>query len=388
VARHTALRGKLGIVVLVAGLAVAAAAWVKARVLVIEPGPGTPMGSTVRTDTHLATLIQRLQPYTPSLHRDPSKDRNTVSVFLVPLDGSAPKLVRLVGDLPPGSYSLARPIGSDGRTMWLSVNGLFGVELRSYALLTADDVRRANPQLDATWTADTRGMDIVDGRLRLLANDRSAAWAIDPATFKAVPVPPRPVNRSLPDPPLTLYQAAGLYSPPRGWLGLHSKADLEGAYAPRRWVRPVESARDAREMRRLARGELEPEKSQTGSQRIVSMAPVGEAEYLNASFLRPNEKSEPLRVPDPDSALMLHTLAASTPTGGGTLAVSRVDTAGRALWTKDTALDRFKLRQILPGERSTVFVGTRAPVPDKVSEPLLVILEHASGRLVTHSLWQ
>jgi hypothetical protein len=68
--------------------------------------------------------------------------------------------------------------------------------------------------------------------------------------------------------------------------------------------------------------------------------------------------------------------------------MSRVDTQGRIIWKVDTGIDRFKLSQILPGDAATAFVGTRLPVPDKVPEPLLVIVEHATGALVSHSLWQ
>src|SRR5690606_7173714 len=112
------------------------------------------------------------------------------------------------------------------------------------------------------------------------------------------------------------------------------------------------------------------------------------AEYRNAFFLRMDEKSEPLRVANPDSVLMLHTsnggLAAQ-----GTLLVSRVAIDGASLlWTVDTGIERFKLEQILPGERLTAFVGTRPPVPDKVSEPLIVLVDHDTGALATHSLWQ
>ena len=82
--RYTALKAKLGLIVLVMALIFGAAAWVKTRVLVVATGKGVPFGSTVRTDTHLATLISQLQPYTPSLHHDPSTERFTLSVFLVP----------------------------------------------------------------------------------------------------------------------------------------------------------------------------------------------------------------------------------------------------------------------------------------------------------------
>lgn len=372
---------------LAAGLLLAAAAWLKA-VWVIEPGPGTPVSATVRTETHLATLIQRLQPYAPSLHHDPSHDRYTIGLFLVPLDGTAPVLVPVARDLQPGRGLLARVIGSDGRTLWLSVDGLYGVDLRTHALHTARDVRRAAAPLDPRWTDDPRGMDVVDGRLRLLAPDHRTAYALDPLTWAASPVAPRPVARALSTPPPAHHMAAGFCLSPSRWLGLHSSDDLADDYRPRRRVREVEGARDAPEARHLVLGELAPEADAlTGSRRIVSMQPVqGSGPYLNASFLRPDEASPPLRLAAPDSVLMLHTLDPAQ--AGGTLAVSRVDLAGHVLWTRDTAIQRFRLQQILPGERHTVFVGTRVPVPDRVSEPLLVILDHASGQLTTRSLWQ
>lgn len=383
--RFSELRSKLALVVLAVVVVGSAALWLSTRLLQVQPGRGTPIGPTLRTETHLATLIQQPQPYAASLHHDPSKERFTLSVLLVPLDGAAPQLIRVAEDQRAGSYGLAKVIGSDGRTLWLSAAGLHGVDLRSHALVTAADVRKGNPQLPAIWTEDVSGIDLVDGRLRMMARDRSAAYALDPATLRAEPVPPRPVAWRPTEPPLTLSMAAGLQASPQQWLGLHSKADLEGAFKPKRWVRAVESAREAKEMRHLVRGELGGDASTTGSRQIVSMAQVGEAEYLGAFFVRPDEKSPPLRLQNPDSVLMAYT---SAPGSKGTLVVARVDVvSGTLLWSRDTGIDRFKLQQILPGERSTVFVGPRVPVPDQLSEPLLVIVDHASGAAVTHSLW-
>ena len=137
------------------------------------------------------------------------------------------------------------------------------------------------------------------------------------------------------------------------------------------------------------RGEFEEDSSSDGAHwRIRSMTPISETEYRNASFLRLNEKSEPLRLSGPDSVLMLYSSGDGV-SPQSTLSVARVEVpSDRLLWTSDTGLDRFKLEQILPGEERTVFRGTRPPVPDKVSEPLLVILDHATGQLTTHSLWQ
>lgn len=387
--RYRRVRGKFALIVLAIASILGAVMWIKTRVLVVESANGVPVGSTLRTETHLATLISQLQPYTPSLRHDSSTERFTLSVFLVPLDRSAPKLVRLARDLPAGSYSLARVIGSDGKTMWVDANGLYGVDLRTYSAVTADAVIEGNPELDRSWVNDTRGMDIVDGRLQMLARDRSEAYALDPDTLRATIVTPRVVNRQYSNPPLTRYMAAGLLASPSAWLGLHSKSDLDGAYRAGRWLRAVESASDSpREMRRLMRGEMEGDSSDGAHWQIRSMTPISEVEYRNASFLRVSEQSEPLRLSNPDSALMLYTSGDGVGTQS-TLVVARVEvSSGRLLWSHDTGLDRFKLEQILPGEQSTVFVGTRPPVPDKVSEPLILILDHASGRVMTHSLWQ
>lgn len=391
-ARRAALKTKLALAVLVAALVLAAGAWVKTRVLVVASGPGTPMGSTLRSDTHLATLIQTLQPYTPSLQHDPSTERNTLSLYLLPLDGSAPSRTVLMKDLRHGGYSLARVMGSDGRRMWVSANGLHGVDLRSQAVVTEDDLRKANAHLPSAWFEDTRGADLVEGRLQLLWPDRSRALAVDPATLKATSVAPQRVARPLSTPSLSHYMAAGAVIDGTGWLGLHSASDLERSAKPGRWLRPVESARDADEPRRLMRGELEADSDPaTQSRRIRSMAPLSDATYLNAAFLRPSDKAEPLRLSHPDSLLMLHTLGSAP--SGGTLAVSRVGLDGKLLWTRDTGLHRFKLQQlllgqVLQGQGRTVFVGTRPPVPNQLSEPLLVILDQASGKISSHSLWQ
>jgi hypothetical protein len=70
------------------------------------------------------------------------------------------------------------------------------------------------------------------------------------------------------------------------------------------------------------------------------------------------------------------------------LKIARVDTNGAVVWDAETGLDRFQLRQILPDARCIAFVGTRLPIPNKVSEPLLVRIDTATGKVITTSLWQ
>ena len=96
------------------------------------------------------------------------------------------------------------------------------------------------------------------------------------------------------------------------------------------------------------------------------------------------DDSKALRRTDPESLLLVHT---SAPGLNGTLRLARVETSGNVMWNVDTGIDRFHLTQILPGERSTAFIGTRPAIPGKVSEPLLVIVDHRQDTVTTHSLW-
>lgn len=78
----------------------------------------------------------------------------------------------------------------------------------------------------------------------------------------------------------------------------------------------------------------------------------------------------------------------SAPGPGGTVVVSRKDAQGKVLWSTNTNLDRFTLKQILPGPQVIALIGERPPIPDKLSEPLLVLVDVNTGRLTSHSLWR
>lgn len=42
----------------------------------------------------------------------------------------------------------------------------------------------------------------------------------------------------------------------------------------------------------------------------------------------------------------------------------------------------------MTGKGAYAFVSTRPPLPDKLSEPLVVIVDNESGEASTHSLWR
>lgn len=78
-------------------------------------------------------------------------------------------------------------------------------------------------------------------------------------------------------------------------------------------------------------------------------------------------------------------LRPTAPHRSGTMVATRVDAAGRVVWTTDTGIQ--DLYDVLDDATKPAFVGERPRVPDKVSEPILVVLDERDGRATTHSLW-
>jgi hypothetical protein len=382
--RYSKLRMKLGLVVLGLGLIAAGFMWFKNKFLVIDPGKGTPIGLAVRTDQHIATLIQSLVPYTPSLHRDGSKDRYRVSVFLVPLNGSDPRMIPVTGELEGNSFSLAKILGSDGNTLWFDVNGLGGVDLRTFDLVGADNFRRADPTLDAVWWEDQRGI-VVNGRLRSISRDQKSALEFDPGSLKATPVDVSKARTGSPNPLRSeQYLCAGAFTDRNTWLGLHSQAESDREFKPKSFLKRMVLATDAKEQRHFFHGRLDPDSSDE-YHRILGMEKISDETFLNAAFIRMDDASEAIRLTSPDGFLILFT---DKPGLGGTLVVARVDIAGKPIWRSDTGIDRFRLAQILPGTSSIAFIGPRPQVPNKLSEPLLVIVESGTGKTSTSTLWK
>jgi hypothetical protein len=318
-------------------------AWSRAALFGIRPAKGTVIGLSLRTDRHIATFIQTLEPYVPSLHRNADKDRFRASLFLVPLDGSAPRLIRLRSGLRANAFGNARLLGSDGRTLWFSLAGLGGVDLERHTLRTEAELAGIDPrQLPRPWGGN--------------------------------PVPPEPRH----------FLAPGLMTSPSTWLGLYADAEVERELRPGKLFLPAADAVPLKRPRRLRLAQLQAD-PRTRTAQLIGLRTLGEAGYLNAAFLRPDRRGAPLRLADPPGALVLYTTATGLNASTG---VARVDDAGQLRWRVDTGIERFTLQQILPGDTLTAFVGTRPAVPGQVSEPLLVLLEHGSGRLITHSLWQ
>jgi hypothetical protein len=382
------LKPRMALGVLAATLIVGASWWLVGKATSVTSATGSPLNHSLRFDSAgshpagIATLIQTADARAIELSGRGGQQTSSIGILITPLDGSAPRLVAVRSRIPSNAPALARIIGSDGQTVWFDVMGLHGVRLADDALIHPSDLRAANPDLDPSWWEDPRGMEIRSGRLHVMRIDRSAAIDVDPETWSAAPTVPTPsAARFLRREPAD-FMAAGLLTTATTWLGLHSAAERAGRFKPGRWIDAVESAEGGRVTRQLSHADLD--SGQADRYRVRSIAPLSDTAYLEAAFLRFSD-GVPIRLAAPDSALMIHT---SAPGGSGTLVLARVRFDGHLLWTRDTGLDRFSLQQILPGADAVAFIGTRPPVPTKLSEPLLVWVEGKTGAMTVHSLWR
>jgi hypothetical protein len=290
-------------------------------------------------------------------------------------------MIPIVGQRRIQEFTLAKLLGCDGTTVWFNFNGIGGVNLKSGKLVGEADLRRANPSLDERWD-DQRRMDF-DQRLRVTTADRQRVYEVTPETLQAVPAPQRAAKSPFDLKPED-FLSAGVRPSPTEWIGVLSAKAASVAYKPKSWLARINRADDAKEMRSLYRSHLGPELDR-GNREILSQDRISADEYLNAAFVRSGPDGDPLRLATPDSFLMIFTSKSGL---GGTLMLARVDPAGKILWQTDTGIDRFKLSQILPDSHFTAFIGTRSPVPGKVSEPILVIVDNQASTASTVSLWQ
>ena len=178
--------------------------------------------------------------------------------------------------------------------------------------------------------------------------------------------------------------SVGVHPSPTKWLALLSPKEAAAEYRLKSRPSPLSRAKNAKQMRRFHRAELGPE-ADRGMREIRSLTAASSEEYFNAAFVRTAAAKEPIRLHGPESFLMTYSASSGL---GASLVVARVDTTGKTLWRADTCIDRFKLSQVMPGMPFVAFIGTRPPVFAKVSEPILVVVNSATGAVTTTSLWK
>jgi len=128
-----------------------------------------------------------LEPYIPSLHRNPENDRFRIGLLLHPIDGGAPRgLIPIASQLRHSDFrNSARLLGSDGRSVWFIAQDIGAYDLERKRLITLEHLRRANRQLDDLWQ---NARYSFGQRLQAVSHDYKREFEIDPHTLQAIPV--------------------------------------------------------------------------------------------------------------------------------------------------------------------------------------------------------
>jgi len=339
---------------------------------------GQPLGPAVRAGEHVAVLLQTQEPHVPSLHRNASRDRYRLELLLLPTgEGGARRKVRLAEGLRAGgALQSARLLGVDGDTLWIRTPELQAYRMTSGQRVRTDELRELNPEF-ADLFSD--GLTEFNGHMQLLLRDLRRACELDPGTLRARPIEaPRRFGLPAVEDAAAGLCMGGTLSPDQWWGALSAREQQQDFKPGMRLPRDL-SFTTSREARRLYRAALD---TNGPVVRIHSIEPLPGDEHLDLGCIRSAPGCAPLRLEDPDGILVCFK---SRPQFEGTLIVQRVDTGGRVLWTTDTGIG--DLDQVLPDPRRIAFIGRRPRVPDKLQEPVLVVVHDATGAASTTSLW-
>ncbi len=322
-------------------LVLAVIAWVCRGMFVIET-TGTPLGDSVRVGDTIATLIQRLEPYVPSLHRDHGKDTYSTGLLLHAAGTvTRPEYVAIASGHQAGSLQLSKFLACDGERLRFQAPEVGAYDLRLRRLLTADELRNDTPP---TRPRTDPVLDLAKGDDALLLS----------------------------------LAAAGSVSATR-WLGVLTAAEATREYTPGKSASPVVRLERSHDPRALYVADLTQDDARA---RVATLQARAGEPMFNGGFLRTAKGGPLLRLVDPSGLLLTFE---SQRYRTGTVSLARLDEDGNELWRCDLGIG--ELQQVLPDAARPAFLGTRPRVPGKVSEPILVIVDASSGATSTWSLW-
>lgn len=99
-------------------LAIAVVAVMGSKLFSISVPNGTPLGLSASASNNVVALIQTLEAYTPSLHRNHANDRCTVSLFVYRADGASKgRMIRIGKGFRASELNLMKVLGFDGATV-------------------------------------------------------------------------------------------------------------------------------------------------------------------------------------------------------------------------------------------------------------------------------
>jgi hypothetical protein len=162
------------------------------------------------------------------------------------------------------------------------------------------------------------------------------------------------------------------------WLGVHTPENVRASFREGFRAPPAATFERSAEPRQLYTGALAVDGANA---RLGVLQPTGVDSLFNGAFVRSGRDGGLLELAGGD-ALMVHETRARR---AGTVVVSRVSASGDVAWSVDTGIGQ--LLGVLPDAAWPAFVGERPRIPDKVSEPIVVIVDASNGRAKTFSLW-
>jgi hypothetical protein len=291
---------------------------------------GAPLSPSVRLGGTIATLIVRLEPYVPSLDRNHGKDRYGTGLLIhSAVEPSFRRFVPIATGQAAQNLGLARFTAVEGSQIFFRApeDGAYDVKLGKL-LPEGVQPKRMNSAADV------------------------------PSGEQAV---------------LLMLTAGGSVSP-TSWLGAVSDAEAARDYRPGFKPTTGYQLQRSKEPRRLVVAAME-------DGRIRQLTPLPGDGMLSAGFARATPSGEILSLSGGGFLLLYET----KPYRAGAVVAARVDGTGKVVWRTDTGIG--ELREVLPDPDYPALIGDRPKVPDKLSEPILVVVNAKTGQLVTHSLW-
>jgi hypothetical protein len=306
---------------------------------------GSPIGDSVRAGDTVATLIQRLEPYVPSLHRDPSKDRYSIGILLYDLTGTvAPRYREIGGGHAGGALSLSRLLGADSDWVLFQAPELGALEARTGRIVRDAEFEAVRARIDGGRPASTSP----------LAAMRSADRAL-----------------------LAQLASGGRVSPTRMLL----LGDLATLAREHRIGSSIREVLDASRTREPVRPFIAEVVESNARSTIASLTQCPGEPFYHAGFVRAGTDGPLLVLDEPRSVLCLHEPQRFPQSN---VRLSRLDLDGNSVWQVDLGID--VLEQVLPAHDRLVLRGKLPAAPSTVPTPVLVVIELRSGTLTTHPL--
>ncbi|MBL9115396.1 MAG: hypothetical protein JNJ83_10360 [Verrucomicrobiaceae bacterium] len=350
--------------------------------LVAIESTGVPLGLAARTSSHVLQLITTTESYLPSLHRAPGKDRYRIDLLAISIaDPSKQEVFTLIRQQQANALTpMTKILGSDGDVVWVQALSVFAVNMRTKKVSREDDLSRANPAL-ALFLASAKP-HFADHFLAV-SPDWTRAFAFSPETLKATACAPPPRAGWLEEQAHGRIEGSlcsgGLVGE-KQWLAVAPKDSATREFKPGSFLSRDFAANEKDTTTVLLSGEAEISAERS---RIRVANAIPGAHYRQANFIRRAPGGPILQAEARGNLFLLHRQG---PELFSPQVLTQLTIEGASSWTSPTPIGR--LTQILPGSDVIALIGERTPLPDKVPEPILVLIDAATGVTKTTSLWR